>query len=97
MIGDLYERKYLKNAQAALWIIEGFIDGYGSLSEDMAFRTAIHAGQHLICWCNRGRPTDTQERMEGIVRIGMNFVLKGWEKDRQWFEETVLAALFKDA
>lgn len=95
MIGDLYERRYFKNADAALWIIEGFTDSYGPLSDDMAFRTAIHAGVHLICWCNRGRPKDSQEQMEGIVRIGMNFVLKGWKKDKKWFEDTVLASLFQ--
>jgi hypothetical protein len=97
MIGELYERKYFKDTEAALSIIEGFIDGYGPMSNEMAFRTAIHAGVHLICWCNRGRPKDTQERMEGVVRIGMNFVLKGWEEDKKWFEGSVMRGLFSDA
>ena len=56
MIGDLYERKHFMNADSALWIIQGFVDGYGALSEDSAFRIAIHAGVHLICWYIRRNP-----------------------------------------
>lgn len=94
MIGDLYERKIMNNAEAALWIIDGIIDGYGQLSEELAFRIAINAGIHLICWYIRGTPQETQERTENILRIGMDFVLRGWEGDREWFKSSILAGLF---
>ena len=48
MIGDLYERKHFKDGDSALRIIQGSVAGYGALSDDMAFRIAIHAGVHLI-------------------------------------------------
>ena len=99
LIGDLYERKHFKGADCALWTMEAFIDGYGPLSEDMTFRTAIHAGVHLICWCNRrpGKPPPgvTPEQISGVVEIGRDFVLKGWEKDKTWFQGSPLACLFK--
>jgi hypothetical protein len=37
MIGDLYERKHFKGADRALQAINGFIDGYGLIDDDLAF------------------------------------------------------------
>ena len=102
MIGDFYERKYFKDIDAAIWAIEAFIEGYGPMSDEMAFRTIIHTGVQLITWVIRGPPLRmrpawaTRERAVGVVRLGMMFVLKGWEKDRVWFEGSVLARLFRD-
>lgn len=98
MIGDLYERKHFMNADSALWIIQGFVVGYGALSDDTAFRIAIHAGVHLICWSFRRNPTapftEPSEQIRDAIRIGIDFVVKGWERDRTWFEGSELACLF---
>lgn len=99
MIGDLYERKHFtKNADSALWIIQGFVDGYGALSEDSAFRIAIHAGVHLICWSIRRNPvassTEPWGQIQDAIRIGTDFVVKAWGRDRTWFEQSELACLF---
>ena len=101
MIGDLYERKHFKDVDGAIWAIQGFIEGYGALSEEMAFRTAIHTGVQLICWCKRGPPHmrppwATPERIAGVVKLGMDFVVKGWERDRGWLEGSALAGLFSE-
>ncbi|CAM1508891.1 Fc.00g026300.m01.CDS01 [Cosmosporella sp. VM-42] len=99
MIGDVYERKHFHNVDGALWTIRGFIKGYGGLSEEMAFRTAIHVGVHLLGWYTRRVPTSplkgTPEQIADAVKLGRDFVLKGWEKDRTWFEGSVLASLFE--
>jgi hypothetical protein len=100
MIGDLYERKHFMEVNAAIWILEAFIEGYGALSEEMAFRTAIHTGVQLITWVTRGPPLHmrpawaTRERAVGIVNLGITFILKAWGKDREWFESSVLVGLF---
>jgi len=100
MIGDLYERKHFMEVDRAIWAIDAFIEGYGALSEEMAFRIAIHTGVQLITWMIRGRPLHmrpvwaTRERAVGVVKLGMTFILKGWEKDREWFDRSVLAGLF---
>lgn len=98
MIGDLIERNHFHDLEAALWILKGFLEGYGDMSEELTFRTAIHAGIHLICFYTRRPPTGpvkgTKEQIEGAMRMGLEFILKGWEKDRGWFEESVLKALF---
>ncbi len=98
MIGDFYERKHFNDIDAAIWAIQGFVAGYGGLSDDMAFRTAIHTGVHLLHWYNRRAPTrpltGTPDQIMGAVTLGKDFIVKGWEKDRHWFENSVLASLF---
>lgn len=98
MLADLYERKHFKDSDAVIPAMEGFADGYGQISDEMAFRIAIHAGIHLICWHIRRNPnvpfSDPMEKVLSALALGRDFVLKGWEKDRMWFEKSVLAPLF---
>jgi hypothetical protein len=98
LIGDLYERKRFNGVRIALRIIEGFSAGYGGLTDDMAFRVAIHVGVHLICWYIRRDPnepfSESLELCEEAIMIGTDFIVKGWEKDRRWFEQSELACLF---
>ncbi|TVY43400.1 hypothetical protein LOCC1_G003933 [Lachnellula occidentalis] len=102
MIGDLLERKHFMQIDAAVWVLEGFIDGYGAVSEDMAFRIAVHTGVQLITWVTRGPPLHmrpawaTRERVVSIVELGITFILKGWNKDMEWLKSSVLAGLLKD-
>jgi len=95
MIGDLLERNHYRGAPRAMNVMRSFVQGYGPVDDDLAFRTAIHAGVHLICWKIRGSPVSARE--EAGMILGMDLVLKGWEKDRRWFGESVLAPLFGEA
>ena len=78
--------------------MRGVIGGYGELSEDMAFRTAIHVGVHLIGYYNRrpqrGPWLASEEAVVAGLTIGRDFILKGWERDRKFFEGGLLAPLF---
>ncbi|KAJ9133285.1 Kinase-like domain-containing protein [Pleurostoma richardsiae] len=98
MIGDLYERKHFKDVECSIWAIQGFVEGYGGVSDEMAYRIAIHAGVHLICWYIRRAPAaplkGTPERIIAAMEIGMDFIVRGWKKDKVWFENSVLAPLF---
>ncbi|KAK3319394.1 kinase-like domain-containing protein [Apodospora peruviana] len=102
MIGDLYERKYFNGAaEGAQSAIRGFVEGFaeaGQLSDVFAFRVAIHAGVHLINWYRR-RPKSapilfSAEQITAALTMGKNFVRKGWERDRHWFEGTEIVGLF---
>jgi len=99
MIGDLYERKHFAGIDSGLWSIQGFITGCGALSDEMAFRIAIHAGVHLICWYIRRDPTapfmQPLKQIQDAIRIGTDFIVKGWKRDRTWFEGSELACLFR--
>ncbi|KAI0182410.1 kinase-like domain-containing protein [Xylaria flabelliformis] len=101
MIGDIYERGHFNEAEGAIPAIEGFIKGYGGLDNyDFAFRVAVHAGVHLIGWYIRRAPTAPLgfplERVTDAMRIGRDWILKAWQKDREYFKSTPLALLFKD-
>lgn len=102
-LGDLYERHYYDHTSSVpcfcLSAISSFISGYGPMSEELAFRTAIYAGIHLVCWATRGTPgfwrNWPQDRVAEGMKIGVEWIVKGWENDKEWFESSMLAGLFK--
>ena len=93
MIGDLLERYHYSDNNAAMAALQGFIVGYGPVDDDLAFRTAIYTGVHLICWKTRGSPVSTRE--EAGMKIGVDLILRGWEKDSTWFRGGMLSSLFR--
>jgi hypothetical protein len=98
MIGDLVEWIHFDKSDRAEWIMQGFLAGYGILTDDMAFRTAIHVGVHLLNWYNRRDPKSpvkgTPAQILDAVATGRDFIIKGWERDTQWFASSPLASLF---
>lgn len=100
ILADFYERYHFKDITASLSVMEGFIQGYGKLSEELAFAAAIHAGVHLICWYYR-RDRDAPlpyplPRVLAALTIGRDLILKGWAKDKSGLQKSILASLFKD-
>jgi hypothetical protein len=99
MIGDIYERKHFDNSASAEGTLQGFITGYGPVPDEMAFRTAVHTGIHLICWYTRRAPNSPLpyplEQVTSLIKLGRDFVVKGWAADRGWLQDSVLAPLFK--
>ncbi|KAI3320121.1 kinase-like domain-containing protein [Xylariaceae sp. AK1471] len=98
MIGDIYERKHFSGADGAVPAIEGFIKGYGRLDNELAFRIAIHAGIQMIGWYTRRDPNAPLgfplEKVTEAMTIGRDWVLKGWQRDLDYFESSPLASLF---
>ena len=99
MIGDLYERKHFHGTDSPLRAIEAFIDGYRPVTEEMAFQIAIHTGIHLICWYTRRAPNSPLPfplaQVTALMKLGRDFVVKGWEADANRFQQTFLAPLFR--
>jgi hypothetical protein len=95
MIAELYETKLFKEIDCGMWIIEGFLEGYGPLSDKMAFRTAIHVGVHLVCWGSRVPGWGSQQQIEQVVKVGRNLIVQGWMENKEWFEGDSLRCLFK--
>ncbi|KAJ5545400.1 hypothetical protein N7461_007704 [Penicillium sp. DV-2018c] len=69
MIAELYETKLFKDVDAGLWVIRGLLEGYGSLSNEIAFRTAIHVGVHLVCWGSRVPGWGSPQQIEDVVTL----------------------------
>jgi hypothetical protein len=97
MVAELYQLKHFKNVDAGVWLIEGLLDGYGPIDEDMAFRIAIHIGAHFICWGSTVPGWGTNAQVEEVVKLGRDLVVKGWQKDRNWFRRGWLQCLFTEA
>ncbi|TRX92460.1 hypothetical protein FHL15_006627 [Xylaria flabelliformis] len=95
MIAELYELKLYKNITAGLWMVQGFVEGYGAVSEDSAFRTAIQIGTHLLSFGTSVRGWGTQEQVEMVAGIGRDIIVHAWQKDREWFQGGDLACLFQ--
>lgn len=100
MLGDMCERHHFKGVRAALSAMGGFIAGYGPISDALAFRIAMHAGVFLITWYNRRAPGSPLPAPLEVVRaamaLGVQFIIRGWEKDKAWFKESIFASLFTD-
>ncbi|KAI1412863.1 kinase-like domain-containing protein [Hypoxylon sp. FL1857] len=94
MIAELYELKLYKGILGGLWMVQGFVDGYGVVSEDFAFRTAIQVGAHLISFGTSVPGWGTPEQVENCARTGKEIIVHAWKKDRRWFEGHDLACLF---
>ncbi|KAI9924545.1 hypothetical protein ASPWEDRAFT_28307 [Aspergillus wentii DTO 134E9] len=95
MIAELYMLKHFKDIDPGLWVIQGFAQGYHEqLNEDLAFRIVIHVGVHLVFWGSTIPGWGTEEQVEEVVKIGRDFVVKGWEKEKAWFEGGPLGCLF---
>ncbi|KAI1374637.1 kinase-like domain-containing protein [Hypoxylon crocopeplum] len=94
MIAELYELKLYKDISGGLWMVQGFVDGYGATSEDFAFRTAIQVGAHLVCFGTSVPGWGTSEQVENCARIGKEMIVHAWKKNRSWFEKGDLACLF---
>ncbi|KAI8633995.1 kinase-like domain-containing protein [Xylariaceae sp. FL1651] len=97
-LGDLYERFHFKGVKESLSAMEGFIEGYGPVGEDLAY--AIHAGVQFICWYyRRDRNGPLPYSLPIVLKsltIGRNLILMGWAKDRKGLQSSILASIFKD-
>lgn len=95
MIAETYETKLFKDVEHGLWIIEGFMNGYGPLSDKMAFRTAIQVGAHLICFGSRVGGWGKPEQVKEVVMIGRDLIVQAWKENKAWFEGHALRCLFQ--
>ncbi|TGJ87381.1 hypothetical protein E0Z10_g1347 [Xylaria hypoxylon] len=94
IIAELYEMKLYKNITAGVWMVQGFVEGYGEVSNDFAFRTAIQIGAHLISFGTSVQGWGTPEQVEMVARTGRDIIVHAWRKDRDWFQGGDLACLF---
>jgi thiamine kinase-like enzyme len=101
MIADLLERDHFAKSELALPLMKAVIEGYGTMSEHLAYRTAIHAGTHMIGWYTRRNPTAPlpapMDVAEEFMKMAVEMVVKGWNRDISWFERSQLRSLFVES
>lgn len=94
LIAELWQLKLYKDIDAALWIIRGFVEGYGKVDADFIFRVLIHVGAHLVCIGSTTPGWGTPEEGQNIAKIGRDVLLNAWRKEAKAFEEHDLQCLF---
>lgn len=94
MIAELYELKHYKGHSAGGTLIEAFIKGYGEMDEDLKWKAIIHTGVHFIGFGSRVAGWGTKEQIEELVKIGRDWIVGAWEKKKEVFDGTPLAAFF---
>ncbi|KAK4226069.1 kinase-like domain-containing protein [Podospora fimiseda] len=94
MIAECYELLLFKNIEDGKWLVEGFVEGYGPIDEEFAFRALINVGIHLVIWGSRVAGWGTPEQVQEVVGKGKEIIVHAWNKDRVWFEAGDLACLF---
>jgi hypothetical protein len=95
MCTELYELKLFKDLDAGISLIKSFVEGYGPVSREVAFAAVIFVGNHLICWGTRVAGWGTPEQIKEVVKVGRDLVVKGWEKDVEFFKQSPWAAWFE--
>ncbi|KAE8134036.1 kinase-like domain-containing protein [Aspergillus pseudotamarii] len=96
MMAELYELKHYKDIDSGVWMIQGIMQAYPALSEEMAFRTLIHVGTHLMYFGSTVPGWGTERQIADVVRLGRDLIVKAWEKDKNWFKGGVWECLFKE-
>ncbi|KZL67386.1 phosphotransferase enzyme family protein, partial [Colletotrichum tofieldiae] len=75
MIAELYELKLYKDMDAGLWLIQGFVEGYGVVDDEFAFRTLLHVGVHLIGFGTTVKDWGTEEQIKDVASEGRDLVM----------------------
>ncbi|KAK4448769.1 kinase-like domain-containing protein [Podospora aff. communis PSN243] len=94
MMAELYMLQLFKQIDAGGWMVEGLLAGYGKLSEDEAFRIAIHVGCHLIVIGGTVPGWGSSEHVDRVVAVGRDMIVNGWARNKGSFEGTVLGNMF---
>lgn len=101
-IGDLLEKAHFHpigspNHTNLVTLANGFLQGYGTVKEDMAFRILIHTGVHMINWWSRhgwAAPVERREKATEMLKVAWEIVKMGCLKDTEGLKRTTLSTLF---
>lgn len=94
LIAELWQLQLYKGIGAGLWIIQGFVEGYGKVDTDFAFRALLHVGAHLVCIGSSTPGWGTLEEGKKIAEIGRDVLLSAWKKDLSAFKNHDLGCIF---
>ncbi|KAF6829609.1 hypothetical protein CMUS01_08097 [Colletotrichum musicola] len=99
MLAEMYALWLYKGIEAALSLINGFVEAYreggGRIDDDFAFRSLIQVGAHIVCTTTTFPGWGTREKVEEVAGVGRDIIVHAWKRDRAWFDEGDLRALFK--
>ncbi|KAL7268752.1 hypothetical protein RUND412_008608 [Rhizina undulata] len=100
MCAELFLPFHFHGVEAGREIIKAFLGAYAEGMEveerrELAWRTAVHFGTHLVVWPPRVQGWGSKERVEEGVSVGAEYVRRGWERDWEWLKGSVLGVLLE--
>jgi predicted urease superfamily metal-dependent hydrolase len=99
MIGDLLEKSLWSDGSpttraACEAMMEAFVKGYGTVSEDAVYRTIVHAGVHMMNWYARHPDTEMRGKAQAFMQTAVEVIVRAWRGEREWFDGNMLSCLF---
>ncbi|KAG5973581.1 hypothetical protein E4U55_000394 [Claviceps digitariae] len=86
LIAELWLLKLYRDIDAGVWLMQGFVDGYGHTDTTFALRALLHVGAHLVCFGARTRGWGTGHQNQEVARMGWRVLLGAWAGDVRAFE-----------
>ncbi|KAG6004396.1 hypothetical protein E4U21_001116 [Claviceps maximensis] len=86
LIAELWLLKLYRDIEAGVWIIQGFVDGYGKTETSAALRALLHVGAHLVCWGSTTPGWGTRRQNEEVARVGWRVLFAAWAGKVSAFE-----------
>ncbi|KAG6001361.1 hypothetical protein E4U43_001338 [Claviceps pusilla] len=96
LLAELWLLKLYRDIDAGTWILQGFVDGYGSTDSAFALRALLHVGAHLICFGARTPGWGTAEQNERVARMGWHVLLAAWRGDEAALEDHEVGCVLLD-
>lgn len=93
LVAELWELKLYKDADAGLWMIQGFAQGYGQVDAELGFRALLHVGAHLVCFGSSTPGWGTEEQGQDVAAVGRDVLLDAWGKKAEGFRNHPLGCL----
>ncbi|KAF9885551.1 hypothetical protein FE257_012757 [Aspergillus nanangensis] len=94
-IGSLYMEHHFHGIEVARSMLQGFVQGYGPLREDLAFRVVVHTGMYFFLWKIYGDGKQTEKQVRELLQLAQDLLVKGCEKDREGITQSFLGCLLK--
>ncbi|KAL6399593.1 hypothetical protein AUP68_16998 [Ilyonectria robusta] len=94
LFAEFYFLTHFQSIPAGTALISSFMNGYGPLTGEMAFRVAVDFGAHLVLWPYRTSGAGEGEVVETCVGIGRDAITHAEERDKSWFKGGVLHSVF---
>ncbi|PLB52326.1 hypothetical protein P170DRAFT_472229 [Aspergillus steynii IBT 23096] len=99
MISSIYIQWRFDGTPSAKFLLNGFIRGYGQVSDHVALRTVALIAVYILLWEKVGGRIPGESRrsqVPGVRDYGRDLLIRAAQGDVKWVSESFLGALLKD-
>lgn len=93
MLSGMYLLTHFHSVRYGAAMISSFMQGYGPVTDEQAFRIALDFGTHLVLWPCR-QPGSDEQLIETCVGMGKEIIVHAEGRHKLWFRGGVLDGIF---